>query len=563
MTRLPLKIAGLVVLFSLAFSHLAAAQITDTCTTGEATTDLDVGNVRARLYNAGNLFKREEGPVYNVPKAPPDEPITPNAIFITSFWIGGKVNDELRVVAPRYGNWGFWPGPLGEDGAPPADCSAYDRIYSVYRDDILHYNETGEVTPDLAEWPWHLGAPVLNGDSSPNNYDLEAGDRPALIGDQIVWWVMNDVGNMHDWPGMPPIGLEVQVTAFAFDVPGLWGNTTFYRYRLRYRGAEPLEDAWLGFFVDADLGNASDDYMATDTTLGMVYTYNADNTDEASDGYGENPPAVGFSFVQGLRMEDDSKDNDGDGLTDEAGERLGMTRTFPQDVKNFVRRGRSSYQALRGLWEYFDDAPTCFGRNGVPFPNQTACTGVAHFSYPGDPVTKAYWSEFNIDNEGTAYPPADRRFLLSSGPFHMEPGDEQEFTLAIVWARGTDHLDSVSELRKAMRSIQRGFPVLSTPDSTLSQLPEPELPATNAYTRNYPNPFTETTTIHYELADPAPVRLAVYDVLGREVATLVDDAQEAGFYDVEFDGRNLPVGVYVYRLQVGTAIVSETMVRIR
>ena len=154
-------------------------------------------------------------------------------------------------------------------------------------------------------------------------------------------------------------------------------------------------------------------------------------------------------------------------------------------------------------------------------------------------------------------------FIMSSGPFRMVPGDEQEFTLAIVWARGTDHLDSVSELRKAMRSVQRGFPVLSKPDSTLTQRPEPELPATNAYTRNYPNPFTETTTIHYELADPAPVRLVVYDVLGREVATLVDEAQEAGFYDVTFDGRSLPVGVYVYRLQVGTAVASETMVHIR
>ncbi|HMB93326.1 MAG TPA: T9SS type A sorting domain-containing protein, partial [Rhodothermales bacterium] len=355
-------------------------------------------------------------------------------------------------------------------------------------------------------------------------------------------------------------------TAFAFDVPGLWGNTTFYRYRLRYRGTEPLEAAWLGFYADIDVGNCCDDYVGTDTTLGMVYGYNSDNFDEGTDGYRETPPAVGYSFVQGLRMEADGEDNDDDGLIDEAGERLGLTRSIAANDSRFPT-AHSRYEALRGFWlrniSLRDDyVPMCFGGYGMPGYNDS-CAGVAHFIYPGDPVARTFWSELNIDEAGSTTAPSDRMFIMSSGPFRMEPGDEQEFTLAIVWARGTDHLDSVSELRKAMRSIQRGFPVLSTPDSTLSQLPEPELPATNAYTRNYPNPFTETTTIHYELADPAPVRLAVYDVLGREVATLVDDAQEAGFYDVEFDGRNLPVGVYVYRLQVGTAIVSETMVRIR
>jgi len=543
---------------------VAQAQLVPgTCETGEATADLDVGNVRARLYNAGNLFWNGEGNVYNVPKAPKDEPFSPSAIFVQSFWIGGKVNDELRLVAPLYGNWEFWPGPLDEDGAPPADCSAYDHIYSVYRDDILHYNQTGEATADLAGWPWQLGAPVLDGDGNPDNYDLEAGDRPALIGDQMAWWVMNDVGNTHEASHTPPIGLEVKVTAFAFNVPGLWGNTTFYRYQLQYRGTEPLEDAWLGFYVDPDLGNASDDYIGTDTTLGMIYTYNARDPDPGLDGYGEVSPALGLSFIQGLQMEADGEDNDDDGHIDETGEQLGMTRTFPENMKAFVQRGRSSYQALQGLWERFGDAPVCFGASGVPFPNQTDCTGVARFIYPGDPVTKSYWSEFNAYNTGTAKPPSDRRFLFSSGPFQMEPGDEQEFVLAIVWARGTDHLDSISELRKAMRSVQRGFPFISTPDSTLSQRPEPELPVTNAYTRNYPNPFTSSTTIHYEQADPAPVRLVVYDVLGREVATLVDEAQEAGFYDVTFDGRALPVGVYVYRLQIGTAVASETMVHMR
>jgi hypothetical protein len=299
--------------------------------------------------------------------------------------------------------------------------------------------------------------------------------------------------------------------------------------------------------------------------MGMVYIYNGDDFDEGNDGYGKAPPALGFSFMEGLRMETDGEDNDGDGLIDEAGEQLGMTRsTF--DIKREPDRGRDTYEALRGIYRWQNEyIPVCSGGVGRPYivNGENVCTGVAHFLFPGDPVTKSFWSAFNFDNAGNALLPSQFTFYMTIGPFRMEPGEEQEFTLAIVWARGTDHVDSVSELRKAMRTVQRGFPFINTPDSTLSQLPEVELPVTNAFARNYPNPFTETTTIHYELADPAPVRLVVYDVLGREVATLVDDAQEPGFYDVTFDGRALPVGVYVYRLQVGTAVVSETMIRIR
>jgi len=563
--RCALALLGTFLFAGVTIPPASTAQSPGTCETGEATADLDVNNVRARLYNAGNLFWKGQGNVYNVPKTPPDEPITPNAIFSTSFWIGGKINDELRLLSPKYSNWEFWPGPLDEDGSPPTDCSAYDRIYSIYRDDILHYNQTGEATADLAEWPWEVGAPVLDGDGNPDNYDLEAGDRPALIGDQMAWWVMNDVGNTHEASGTSPIGLEAKVTAFAFDVPGLWGNTTFYRYRLRYQGPEPLEEAWLGFFVDTDLGNATDDYVGTDTTLGMVYAYNADNADEGSDGYGENPPAVGFSFVQGLQMEIDGADNDSDGLIDEAGEQLGLTRSIAHDDYYIRPRTDDPYKTMQGIWARFDDLPMCFGGPGHPFATngEEVCTGTAHFIFPGNPVAGAYWSEVNMDGGGTRLPPYDIKLTMSSGPFRMTPGDEQAFILGIVWARGTNHLDAVSELRTAMGRVQRGIPSLLIPDSTLSQPVNFKRPTSTGYTRNYPNPFSETTTIHYELASPAAVRLAVYDVLGREVATLVDDAQEAGFYDVEFEGRNLPVGVYVYRLQVGTAVASETMVLLR
>ena len=67
--------------------------------------------------------------------------------------------------------------------------------------------------------------------------------------------------------------------------------------------------------------------------------------------------------------------------------------------------------------------------------------------------------------------------------------------------------------------------------------------------QNYPNPFNPTTVISYQLPVTSDVRLAVYDLLGREVRVLVDAKMEAGIHEVTLEGSGLSGGVYFYRLQ--------------
>ncbi len=69
--------------------------------------------------------------------------------------------------------------------------------------------------------------------------------------------------------------------------------------------------------------------------------------------------------------------------------------------------------------------------------------------------------------------------------------------------------------------------------------------------QNYPNPFNPVTNIKYQLPGSSSVKLAVYDVLGREVECLVDDEKPAGSYEVQFNAANLPTGVYFYRIEAG------------
>jgi hypothetical protein len=92
---------------------------------------------------------------------------------------------------------------------------------------------------------------------------------------------------------------------------------------------------------------------------------------------------------------------------------------------------------------------------------------------------------------------------------------------------------------------------------------KPENPAEFRLAQNYPNPFNPTTTIAYSLQRDAKVTLAVYDILGREVATLVNGAQIAGQHKVSFSGENLATGVYIYRLQVADKIITKKMALVK
>ncbi|OQY70252.1 MAG: hypothetical protein B6D44_16160 [Ignavibacteriales bacterium UTCHB2] len=81
--------------------------------------------------------------------------------------------------------------------------------------------------------------------------------------------------------------------------------------------------------------------------------------------------------------------------------------------------------------------------------------------------------------------------------------------------------------------------------------------------QNYPNPFNPSTTIKYQLPKDGIVTLKVYDILGSEVATLVNEQKTAGRYEVSFDASKLASGVYIYRLQSGEYISSRKMMLLK
>jgi hypothetical protein len=101
--------------------------------------------------------------------------------------------------------------------------------------------------------------------------------------------------------------------------------------------------------------------------------------------------------------------------------------------------------------------------------------------------------------------------------------------------------------------------------TAVEPLSAPVLPAAYRLQQNYPNPFNPATTITYSIPSESMVSLKVFDLLGQEIVTLVDEFQQPGMHRVEFDLRDREAGsgVYFYRLQHSGHIETKRMVRLK
>lgn len=475
----------------------SAANAAD-CVLGAADVDLNINNVRAKMYNIGGLFWRGGGAQYEVPYNPDAEAAGPGSIFASGIWVAGLLDgnpDNLRFAGSTYSNWEFWPGPLDAEGETTAGrCTSFDKLWRVSFEDIQDYTANGltsTTNQDLTGWPIAQGAPYFQ-DTNGNDrrdpaeprlelnlgdagysltrgggatLDLAAGFRPDIIGDQAVWWVMNDNGNTHGWSGAAPLEVEVRAHAFAFSTADALNNTTFYRYQFVYRGPSDLEESYISLWSDPDLGNFGDDYVGSDPELGLGFVYNGDNNDEGAGGYGSLPPALGYDFFQGPLVNDDGIDNNGNGEVDEDNERL-QVETFyyftnqggpTGDPAASEDRGVVSYRLMQGLWK--DGVPFTRGGDGY----NPGSEDFTLFAFPDDPP--AFWSEYNSNGLGRANAPDDRRFGVVTGPFTMRPGDIQEIVFGIVWAQApqacqataTPQIASLQQLKFDDITVQGAF----------------------------------------------------------------------------------------------------------
>jgi hypothetical protein len=501
------------------------------------------------MLDTGGLFWNGKSSVYLVPKG-----ISADAIFASSFWLGGyDEQDKLHIAAASYSTWEFWPGPLNANGDSPSDCSKYDRIWSVEQGDIERYKLGMAPTKDLLEWPYDLGAPVIDGDGDPNNYNLAGGDRPEMLGNQVLWWIMNDMGNKHARTGGDslPVGIEVRVTAFAsMNV----AETTFYRYQIKYKGKQPLHNVVAAMFADIDMGNSSDDYVGSDTTISLGYIYNNDEIDEGNRGYGTPPPSIGYVLLK---------------TPTQNGKETGMGYFH----YFFGGNPKCGDPAAVGFEYYYAMTARCKDGTYLTIGGD-GTTGLGErtrYAFPGNPMTGQGWSEENVDGKGTRASNGNRRFVISSGMFDMKPNEEQTFAFAIVWARAENRLLSFAKMKRLSAAIYQrregifkyGIPVIkfgSPGTEYVKEVIPVQQPLELLLRQNAPNPASGEVSIPFYLPYANHVTMRLYDVLGREVATIMDERREAGSNTARFDTRTLRSGgVYLCRLIAHESGLSTSM----
>lgn len=147
-------------------------------------------------------------------------------------------------------------------------------------------------------------------------------------------------------------------------------------------------------------------------------------------------------------------------------------------------------------------------------------------------------------------------FLVWLGPFNIESGK----SLDVVFALAVGY--SLDEIKDAViQSRQKYQEILFTDMKDVE-----EKPNTFELFQNYPNPFNPETKISYSIPNDSHVLLKIYDMLGREVLTLVDDYQKAGYHSLRFKAEKPYIeasGIYFYRIQAGNYISVKKMLYLK
>jgi hypothetical protein len=519
--------------------------------------------IQLRLENTGNMVSYTDSLAVQNPNFGDPGLLYKgkSAVFAQGVWMGAyDASSQLHVTAQTYRQDAVLhsPGPIGSTGvgSPCWDSTAalgLDTIFRVSRLQVEQFQQAwqnGTVQPgqfpQVEGWPGNFPnangcngttlAPFVdvNGDGFYN--PILHGDYPVMLGDEMRYWVMNDLmlGGNSNWPaasGAFPLGVEIHCFAYAYTCANpVLGNTIFFRQYIRNKSGINYPDFRMALWNDDDIGFFADDRAAIDTNRSVVITINGDAIDGSSmyGWYVQQPPIVSTILLQSpLAPANNGINDDHDAQTDEVGERMGFRRYLSYQ-NNFTITGNPSessdyWSYMNGQWKdssfvvddralnpngYLDSgevAPPTLMMTPDITPDGIWCSN----QYNGAATNK--WSDVN--------PPFDRRTVATIGPLPFANGQE----LMLEYAIHINHdtlptnglpvpLRPLCSLLNAADSLQAWYKAGSTPcGQVLSAAVETVAPAALGV-QVLPNPGSTA----FEVRSSQPlISVRVFDAAGR------------------------------------------------
>ena len=201
------------------------------------------------------------------------------------------------------------------------------------------------------------------------------------------------------------------------------------------------------------------------------------------------------------------------------------------------------------------------GTGCIQFETNTASGKVAVVT-PEPPLIDE-WQHIGLTFDGTVatfYMDGDE-VIADTMEFGL--GDTCSFSFGNATANGSSSdafSGGLDELRIYNRVLTpEEILTLATEEPTAIEQPSKTIVEEYCLAQNYPNPFNPSTTIRYSLQKIQDVQLTVFDITGKEIATLVNTTQNAGEYSIEFNGKDLSSGVYFYQLKTNSRIITKKM----
>jgi len=488
---------------------------------------LDVNRLTIQVTDRGNLLKDLSGERGGI-SWDYGGPFREIVVFDHGPWIIGKVNGSPAMGAAFY-KTSYAPGPM-IDGLPALFVRPQDSVrYHPYKISSM----SGMSDPDYLQWPGDLGAPT------------NSSGKPLLFADGVVWAVFNGADStaypsstIHRPFAHLPVEIQQSVYAHASSASdtSLLASTAFLEWTFINKGAAIVESCYIGVWTDVDIIHESKNPFAVDTLLQTGFVWDSWPADTVY-----SPRAVGYTLLYGPVVSAPATNAVFQGHILEGHRNLPLSSFW--GMQNDVGLPPNGPYSISDAWNLargYDKAGNVIIDSVTMLPTR--------FPWSGDPVTGSGWV-YKGGTEGGA------GFMMFSGPFTFAPRDTQWVMLALTAAGGVDKIQGIQTVRSRASRLRTmsyeniaGGQVVSVTNSMQT------IPVTPILCPNYPNPFNPTTTLAYQLPATGIVKLAVFDLLGQQIAELASGVHTAGSYSVRWDASSVASGVFFARFVVTDGI---------